>query len=312
MCAQRTRSAEHVANLQSELERPQASEEIRRFAGEFLRPQGMDRPVAPVLADAIERAMSSGARPQTEPERVVIEDGPDAGQAPTADVASDGVLVPLTHRGEYPYALRVHTSPRSPRDSYRLEKGALQWLRRDVAIGDVVYDIDSGDGAYAMLAAKYHGAVVVAFEPGYAAFKALCDNLHQNGCDGSVMPISQALADFEGMGELKYPAGYAGWKGHSIKRGAWRVKRASGGEGSVRHPAYVLPLDHVVSRYGIPSPHHLRLANPHSVEHVLAGAVGILSSPALKTIVFTLPAEACELLTARLATQKWYPRATRR
>ena len=63
-----------------------------------------------------------------------------------------------------------------------------------------------------MLAAKYHGAVVVAFEPGYAAFKALCDNLHLNGCDGSVMPISLALADFEGMGELKYPAGFAGWR----------------------------------------------------------------------------------------------------
>jgi len=221
-------------------------------------------------------------------------------------VASDGVLVPLTHRGEYQYELRVHTSPRSARDSYRLENGALHWLRRDVAIGDVVYDIDSGDGAYAMLAAKYHGAVVVAFEPGYAAFKALCDNLHQNGCDGSVMPISLALADFEGMGELKYPAGQAGWKGHSIKRGAWRVKRASGGEGSVRLPAYVMPLDHVVSRYGIPSPHHLRLANPHSVEHVLTGAEGIVSSPTLKTIVFTLPADACELLTARLAIQKWY------
>jgi hypothetical protein len=182
----------------------------------------------------------------------------------------------------------------------------LQWLWRDVAVGDVVYDIDSGDGAYAMLAAKYHGAVAVAFEPGYAAFKALCDNLHLNGCDGSVMPISLALADFEGMAELKYPAGQAGWKGHSIKRASWRVKRASGGEGSVRQPAYVLPLDLAVSRYGIPAPHHLRLSNPHSVEPVLAGAAEVLSSPALKTIVFTLPADQSELLAARLATQKWY------
>ena len=182
----------------------------------------------------------------------------------------------------------------------------LEWLWRDVAIGDVVYDIDSGDGAYAMLAAKYHGAVVVAFEPGYAAFKALCDNLHLNGCDGSVMPISLALADFEGMGELKYPAGHAGWKGHSITLVPWRVKRASGGEGSVRHPAYVVPLDQAVSRYGIPSPNHIRLANPHSVEHVLGGATRTLESASLKTIVFTLPADECELLTARLATQKWY------
>ena len=39
--------AEHVAHLQAELERPRASEEIRRFAGEFLRPHGIDRAVAP-------------------------------------------------------------------------------------------------------------------------------------------------------------------------------------------------------------------------------------------------------------------------
>ena len=131
-----------------------------------------------------------------------------------------------------------------------------------------------------MLAAKYYGAVVVAFEPGYAAFKALCDNLHLNGCDGSVMPISLALADFEGMGELKYPAGLAGWKGHSVKPAAWRVKRASGGEGSVRHPAYVLPLDLAVSRYGLPAPHHLRLGNAHSVERVIDGAAGLLRQTA--------------------------------
>lgn len=311
-CVRRANSMdEHIAHLQAELDRPRASEEIRRFAGAFLRPHGIDRPVAPVLADAIERAMSSSARPQTEPERVVIEDavaiesshrdGAEAEHAPKSDV-----IVPLTLKNKFNYALSVHTSPRSPRDSYRLDNGALQWLRRDLAIGDVVYDIDSGDGAYAMLASKYHGAVVVAFEPGYAAFNALCENLHLNGCDGSVMPISLALGDFEGMGELKYPAGHAGWKGHAIKRATWRVKRASGGEGSIRQAAYVMPLDAAVSRYGIPAPNHLRLANPHSVEHVLAGASAILASPALKTIVFTLPAEESELLAARLATQKWY------
>jgi FkbM family methyltransferase len=214
--------------------------------------------------------------------------------------------VPLTHR-KYNYALRVHTSPRAARDSYRLDKGTLQWLWRDVAIGDVVYDIDAGDGAYAMLAAKYHGAVVVAFEPGYAAFKALCDNLHLNGCDGSVMPIAAALGEFEGMAELKYPSGLSGWKDHAIRRStSWRVKRASGGEGSIRQPAYLLPLDVAVSRYGLPAPHHLRLGNPGSVEQVLAGAAGILASPQLKTIVFTLRAAASERLTDRLATQKWY------
>jgi hypothetical protein len=304
---------EHVAQLQGELDRPRDSAEIRRFAGEFLRPHGIDHPVAPVCADAIERAVASGARPHAEAPRAVVEEGPEAEHAPRASsraksrvaAVGDSPIVPLTHP-KYAYALQVHTSPRAHRDSYRLDKGTLQWLWRDVAIGDVIYDIDCGDGAWAMLAAKYHGAVVVAFEPGYAAFKALCDNLHLNGCDGSVMPVSLALADFEGMGELKYPAGQAGWRGHTVKPARWKVKRSSGGEGSLRQPAFVLPLDLAVSRYALPAPNHLHLHSAHSVERVLGGATDVLGSDRLKTIVFTLAADESENLAARLATQRWY------
>ncbi len=296
---------EHASQLQAELDRPRDSAEIRRFAGEFLRPNGIDHPVAAVLADAIERAVTSGARPREEAQRVVVEDGPEAEQATAPEAPAGGAIVPLTHP-KYEYALRVHTSPRAHRDAYRLDKGALQWLWRDISIGDVVYDIDCGDGAWAMLAAKYHGAVVVAFEPGYAAFKALCENLHLNGCDGTVMPVSLALADFEGMGELKYPAGQAGWRGHTVKAAQWKVKRSSGGEGSIRQPAYVLPLDQAIARYGLPAPHHLHLHNAHSVERVLAGASGLLESDRLKTIVFTLAADEGENLAARLATRRWY------
>jgi hypothetical protein len=48
------------------------------------------------------------------------------------------------------------------------------------------------------------------------------------------------------------------------------------------------------------------LHNAHSVERVLAGAIDILRSESLKTIVFTLPENDGENLAARLATQKWY------
>ena len=79
------------------------------------------------------------------------------------------------------------------------------------------------------------------------------------------------------MAELKYPAGLAGWRGHSVRAAAWKVKRSSGGEGSIKQPAYVMPLDHAVSRYGLPAPHHLHLNNAQSVERVIAGAKGLLA-----------------------------------
>jgi len=305
-CVRRANSlTEHIAQLQGELDRPRDSAEIRRFAGEFLRPHGIDLPVAPVFADAIERTVLAGAQPQAETPRAVVEDEAEAGPTPSSETTGGGPLLPVTHP-KMDYALRVHTMPHSRGDKYRLDKGALQWLWRDVAIGDVVYDIDCGVGAYGILAAKYHGAVVVAFEPGFAAFKVLCDNLHLNACDGSVLPISLALADFEGMGELKYPSGFAGWRAHSVRPAAWKVRRSSGGEGNVKQPAYVMPLDQAVSRYGLPAPHHLHLSNAQSVERVLAGATGVLASDQLKTIVFTLAADDGETLAARLATQKWY------
>ena len=305
-CVRRANSlAEHITQLQGELDRPRDSAEIRRFAGEFLRPHGIDQPVAPVFADAIERTVTSGAQPQPEAPRALVQDEAEAQSDSASETGSGGPIVSLTHP-KLDYALRVHTMPHSRGDKYRPEKGTLQWLWRDVAIGDVVYDIDCGVGAYGMLAAKYHGAVVVAFEPGYAAFRALCDNLHLNGCDGSVLPISLALADFEGMGELKYPAGFGGWRGHSVRPVAWKVKRSSGGEGTIKQPAYVMTLDQAVSRYGLPAPHHLHLNNAQSVERVLAGAKGLLASDQLKTIVFTLATADSETLAARLATKKWY------
>jgi FkbM family methyltransferase len=296
--------AEHVAQLQGELDHPRDSADIRRFAGEFLRPHGLDQPVAPVFADAIERAVGADPQPQVDQSRAVVQSGREADPMPSPQAQTGEHFASLNPK--YGYSLRVHASPKETRGAYHLQKGTLVWLKSHVAVGDVVYDIDCGVGVYAMVAAKYHGAVVVAFEPAYAAFKALCDNLHLNGCDGSVLPISLALADFEGMGELKYAAGLAGWGSHSLRRAEWKVRRSTAGERRVRQPAYVMPLDQAVSRYNLPAPHHLHLNNARSVERVLAGAPALLGSDRLKTLVLTLAAEEGEDLAARLAPLKWF------
>ena len=80
--------AEHVAQLQAELQQPRSRDDIRRFAGEFLRPHGIDRAVAPLFADAIERTVAAGPRPHAEAERVVVKDGPEAEPVPATDSAA--------------------------------------------------------------------------------------------------------------------------------------------------------------------------------------------------------------------------------
>ena len=51
---------EHASQLTEALQTPNDGEQIRRFAAQFLRPNGIDRAVSPLFADAIEHACSAG------------------------------------------------------------------------------------------------------------------------------------------------------------------------------------------------------------------------------------------------------------
>jgi FkbM family methyltransferase len=207
---------------------------------------------------------------------------------------------------KFGYDIRVHAvDDEEPDASPAINKHTVQWLREHVAIGDVVYDIDAGAGVFAVIAAKYHGAVVVAFEPGYSVFTDLCDNLRVNGCDGSVTAVPLALSDFEGLGELRYPSGKAGEARHTVRRTRWRVRRASGDEGHFRQQVCVTSLDQAVRRYGLPEPTHLRIGVAASAASVLTGASDVLASSALKTVFCTLSAEEGDTVTSRLAPLNW-------
>jgi hypothetical protein len=60
--------SEHVGQLGAVLERDRSFEDRNRsFLEAFVRPRGLDRPAAPVLADAIELAAATGPRPQPDP-----------------------------------------------------------------------------------------------------------------------------------------------------------------------------------------------------------------------------------------------------
>jgi FkbM family methyltransferase len=299
---------EHVGQLQAAVTSPPDEAAIRRFAGVFLRPHGVDRPVAPLLADAIERALEQDAGPRADSGRpgepAAAESEPAIGL--TLDPgASPGVVSLSMEKRGYAVNIRV-TGDSGGEPPARLDRRTLEWMRRCVAIGDVVYDIDAGLGIYSVIAARYHGAVVVAFEPGYAAYKALCDNVLLNGCDGSVLALPVAVADWDGLGELRFPQGTAGQARHSLSRVvAWRARRASGDEGAVRHTVRAETLDEAVRRYELPSPSHLRLGSAASAQAVTAGAARVLALDSLKTILFTLPAEHAEAVVAQLAPRRW-------
>jgi FkbM family methyltransferase len=203
------------------------------------------------------------------------------------------------------YAIDIRVSGTSGEEPPRLDKRTIEWMRQSVGIGDVVYDIDAEVGVHAVIAARYHGAVVVAFEPGYAAHQALCDNVRMNGCDGSVLAMPLAVTDWDGLGELRFPSGMAGESKHGLRRAEWRVRKASGDDSTVRQPVCATTLDDAVRRYGLPRPNHLRLGPSALASAVFAGAAHVLGLESLKTILFTTPVEQVDTLASQLAARRW-------
>jgi FkbM family methyltransferase len=222
----------------------------------------------------------------------------------TVAAAPDGRIVALGV-GTEKAAIRVHAAPSDPGERPRLDRTTTDWLLQHVRVGDVLCDVNAGIGLYSILAAKQRGAVVIAFEPGYAAFKQLCDNLVLNGCEGTVMAVPLALWSDEGLGELKFPSDGVGEDRHALRHASWRERRPSRDGRTVVQTVCVTSLDRALARYDWPSPQHLRLAETASAQEVLEGAATLLMAPSLRTIFLTIPEDAADGIAAQLGPLGW-------
>jgi FkbM family methyltransferase len=267
---------EHVSQLAATVAHGVDLSSIRAFVQSFLRPLGIDRAVSPLLADALEQHAAAG------------DAAPAAARAPAATAGAAevvcGAVLPLA----YPKAqILVHATPEAVRHevdgSIPLNGSTVRWIEESVGIGEVVYDINASFGTYTLLAARQRGATVVAFEPGYRVYAALCDNLLLNGCQGAVIPLPIALADADGLRDMKYQRRYPGNERYAIQDNTWRVRPPEA------LPSYIQPvcttaLDIVTDRYQLPPAAHLRVSPRVSPFAVLSGAARTLRQPELRTI----------------------------
>ena len=268
---------EHLAQLESAVAHGVDRAPIRAFIESFLRPHGIDRPVSPLLAEAL--LQRAGGLPQA-----TQSSAPEASFDPRTLVSESQAVVPLSYRRG---RIKVYATPEAVRHvmdgSIRLDRTIVKWLHRWVKIGDVVYDINAGFGPYVLIAARQRGAVVVAFEPGYKAYAALCDNVLLNACQGSVIPVPLALAARDALANLKYGRQHPGSERHSVQVMRWRVRSADGVQPNV-HSTCATRLDTAVQQYGLPPPTHVRLSPSASAIDVLQGAERTLALPSLRTI----------------------------
>ena len=295
---------EHVAQLDAMLQKGPDPAPIRAFIQSFLRPHGVERPVAPILADVLEHG--AGATP--------VADAVPGSSATIAIESADAAragnrrpTLPLAYAITPPlcvYATRT-TERMAAGGTIAVDLAVASWIEREIGLGEVLYDIGAGVGEYTLIAAKRRGAVVLAFEPGYAAHGELCENLLLNGCEASVVPIPLALAGRDGLAEIKYLHGQPGETGSVVRDDIdWRVKHR-GPNKPYLQPALLARLDTLVERQGLPSPHHVRLAPHVAVAAVIAGASATLRLPSLKTICVTPGTEQDAAALLQLQTRGW-------
>src|SRR5687768_15230226 len=70
------------------------------------------------------------------------------------------------------------------------EPGTVRWIESHLKPGEVFYDIGANIGAYTLVAFGHTRGKsrIVAFEPGFATFATLCENLALNGSGETVTP----------------------------------------------------------------------------------------------------------------------------
>jgi len=286
---------EHVAQLEGALREPTAGGDIQRFVKDFLRPHG-DEAVSSLLARLlVDRAVRRPVAPRPEDPPTVAGSSPPPPSSTSS--ANDAPAVLQDHPVPVRLLRLTADSPASVfatpetrrwrRDGVVvMAPGVRAWLDAQVRPGDTVYEVGAGVGVYAIFAAVHRGCTVVAFEPGFAAFKALCDNVVHNGCGRSVLPLPVALGPRTGLLELEYSHD-AGSEQHSLTDRPWRAAR-DGSDVRYVQPVCADTLDDVVRRHALPPPTAIRIAVRRQPQRVLQGAAAVLALPGLRTVLCSM------------------------
>jgi FkbM family methyltransferase len=204
-----------------------------------------------------------------------------------------------------PHDIRLRvTSPMEARwraRSCSKEPWTVAWLERWVEPRQVLYDIGANVGTFSLIAALHCRAYVVAFEPGYANYARLCENVQLNGCQHTVVPVPLPLSDRCGMAGFKYRSVDPGQSRHALGEPRWRFRNTPPDlEGRYVQPMCMLTLDDAVERFGLPAPHHVKIDVDGAEARVLAGAVRTLAAPDVRSVLIESDDALWDGVVARL------------
>ncbi len=294
---------QHLRQLADGLEGHFDPQTIRKFVQRFLRPRGADIPVSPLLAEEIEQLASTvhappeasgrnsvaSARPGVSPP---VRDGSvpkhQSIQTEVSDAAQMGK--PTKPRVVYDgHPLFIYVSTRAERD-WRLDPGkkepwTVSWFDDNVRPGDVIYDIGANVGVFSLIAAANLDGrgTVVAFEPGYASFGRLCENIRLNRFTKLIVPMPVPLSDRTGLQRFRYRSMDPGDSRHRFSGKKWDPM--DGKVKSSEQPVLGISLEQAVRDFGFPEPTLVKLDVDGAESLVLQGAGSLLSNLSLRSVI---------------------------
>lgn len=167
----------------------------------------------------------------------------------------------------------------------RKEPWTVEWIERTIEAGAVFYDIGANIGAFTLIATRRQPtATVVAFEPGYASYARLCDNLALNRCQGTVIPIPLPLWSRTTIMSLKYRDVTPGQSRHQLMQRIPPHGTLSR-ESRYEQPVLGITLDDLVRLFQLPLPTAVKLDVDGAETHVLQGAIDTFRWEGLKSVL---------------------------
>jgi len=156
------------------------------------------------------------------------------------------------------------------------EPFTARWIEH-MAQGAVLYDVGANVGPYSLLAAV-RGVRVIAFEPAYANFDVLHQNVLLNAASELVTPLPIALGQNTELDELGLSSLEPGSALHAMRGEATELE-----EPLHRQAVLAYRLDDVIEQFALPEPDHLKLDADGAELAVLRGATTTLGRESLQT-----------------------------
>jgi FkbM family methyltransferase len=152
---------------------------------------------------------------------------------------------------------------------------------------------------YSLIAAKRHqGRVrVVAVEPGYANFAALCENIVLNGCSRWITPLPVPVSSTTTLGMFSYSSLEPGAADHNPRRTGPINSVGS----AYQQPMLTYRLDDLISTFGLPRPNHIKLDVDGAEGAVVSGAIETLRDAALRSLLIEIAKDQTDRVVSLLS-----------